>query len=128
MQNILLIGNASGKPEERVNAKGQKFISFSLAVNGYSKDPRPPTWYQIVLNVDRVPPIISSIDKGSSLIVSGELSPPRAYTKKNGELGVSLYVRPNMIKFVPRGESNMLKKEEARPEEKGPYEEEDIPF
>lgn len=120
MHQITVSGHVGSDPEYRTSPSGFKFCSFPLAVNIYSKEERPPIWYKITMPAEPLPPIMSTIKKGSGLIITGELSHPRPYLNKKQEPAVSLTIKPLSIKFMPMAKSQDKK-------DSG-FSDEDIPF
>lgn len=75
---VQLIGNAGGKPEIRTFETGSRIGTFSIAVNDYFTDskgqPQQRTnWFRVVLYGKILDAVENSFDKGSRIMVIGEL-------------------------------------------------------
>lgn len=132
MNIITLIGFLGNKAEDRYTPKQTRVISFSLA-STVGKD-KQTVWYKCFSFGDQLEKILPYLDKGSHLSVTGELSPPKIYQKKDGQAAVNLSVRICDVKFVGGGKKKEENGQVEMPvfrEEKHDKEEpfnEEIPF
>lgn len=102
MNKITLIGNVGKDPEERVTPSGMKMVNFSIADNQRQKGEELTQWFNVTLwDVSRFERILPYVKKGSLIMVTGTLKPPRTYQSATGETRVSLDVTCEGIDFLP---------------------------
>ena len=74
MQKITLIGRLGKDVAIRETQDGGKFLSFSVAVNSYSRNVEKTHWFEVTaFNYDRYRKMAKYLTKGSSIIVTGDL-------------------------------------------------------
>lgn len=104
-QQITLIGNLAAKPELRYTPSGVPVASFSLAVNrtwtdgdGNKKDKtvwfRCTVWRALAENCEKY------LDKGSRILVIGEVEEARPYTDRDGNARASIEINVQTVKFL----------------------------
>lgn len=109
MNNLMLIGYCGKDPEERVTPSGIKILSFSIGCPQYIKGETITVWFQCAHFGDNEF-ISKNVKKGSAILVSGILAPPRVYQKKDGTHETALEVKVHNVSFSPF--------KAAKPEEK----------
>ena len=121
MNKVILIGNITKKPENRVTSSGISYTSFTLAVNrNYTKEDgsRDTDFINCVSWRNLADTIYKYCDKGSRISVEGKLQ-TRSYDSQNGSKKYVTEVLAESIEFLS------TKKAEATPEintEVNPYE------
>jgi len=104
MNHTTIIGNVGKEPEEKTTVNGTTYWVFSLACNKrLSKENTQTTWWRVVVWRKGLDGILKSIKKGSSLVVYGEMRPPRIYDGAEGTPQISLEIAAHEIKFSPFG-------------------------
>ena len=103
MFTVILAGRVGKKPETRFTANGQKVTTFSMAVNQRKGKEEVTTWVRITIWGDRYDKMLSYVDKGSGLIVTGKMNPPSTYQDKEGRTQFSLEVTAELVEFSPFG-------------------------
>ena len=104
-QEIFLVGNLAAKPELRYTPSGVPVASFSLAVNrtwtdgdGNKKEKvvwfRCTVWRALAENCEKW------LDKGSRVLVVGEIEEARPYTDREGNARASIEVNCQTVKFL----------------------------
>lgn len=104
-QSITLVGNLAAKPELRFTPSGVPVASFSLAVNrtwtdgeGNKKDKtvwfRCTVWRALAENCEKY------LDKGSRVLVVGEVEEARPYTDRDGNARASIEINVQTVKFL----------------------------
>ncbi len=101
MNIIQILGRVGRKPETRFTQSGLKVTSFSLAVNVKKGGQEETVWWRVTVWGDRFDKMLAFVDKGSALIVIGEMAKPNIYTDKNGTPQVGLEMTADIIRFVP---------------------------
>lgn len=98
---IIVAGRAGNKPELKTSKNGKEYCRFSLAVDlGYG-DNKSTTWYSVTIFGGAAKACSSYLDKGSLVIVSGELKSTE-YKGKDGSNKMSLEITADEVKFLPR--------------------------
>jgi len=104
-QEIFLVGNLAAKPELRFTPSGVPVASFSLAVNrtwtdgdGNKKEKvvwfRCTVWRALAENCEKW------LDKGSRILVVGEIEEARPYTDRDGNQRASIEITAQTVKFL----------------------------
>jgi len=104
-QEIFLVGNLAAKPELRYTPSGVPVASFSFAVNrtwtdgdGNKKEKvvwfRCTVWRALAENCEKW------LDKGSRVLVVGEIEEARPYTDREGNARASIEVNCQTVKFL----------------------------
>ncbi len=102
--NILQIAGRLGKkPESRFTASGLKVTTFNVAVNVRKGGKEETMWWRVTVWGDRFDKMIAHLDKGSAVIVIGEMGKPEIWTDKEGRSQVSLDITADILKFSPFG-------------------------
>ena len=107
MNKVILTGNLTGDPEQRVTGSGVNVCSFTLAVNrkfaGKSGE-RQTDYFRINAWRGLGDICAKYLSKGSKVMVVGELQ-ARTYENKDGQTRMSLDVAADEIEFMtPRKE------------------------
>ena len=104
-QQITLIGRVAAKPELRYTPSGVTVASFSLAVNrtwtdseGNKKD--KTTWFRCSTWRQQAEVVEKYLDKGSKVMVIGEVEEARPYTDRDGNQRASLEVTTQKVVFL----------------------------
>lgn len=102
---ITLVGNVSSDIEMRYTPSGTAVTSFNLAVNEGSKDKQTTLFVRITCWEKLAETAKEYLVKGQGVLVSGKMSAPRAYARKDGELAASAEVTAFTVQFgaKPKG-------------------------
>lgn len=103
MNMIHLMGRLGAKPEKRVTPNGNKLTSFTLACNTRRGGKEETMWYKVTVWTSDFDKIIEYFDKGTAVVVVGELGKPETYTNKEGVTQISLPVTARYLGFSPYG-------------------------
>lgn len=116
MNKIIIMGFLGKDPEIRYTQAGKKLIAFTVAVNKHTKQGEPAnvTWYSCSIWGEHQF-AETYLKKGSSVIVTGTLEPPRIYQNKDGVSAVALSITVHHVEFSPR------KDEAYAPQQGSPY-------
>lgn len=99
-------GHIGKKPEARFTPSGQKVTSFNVATtHRKSKDDVATVWVRVTVWGDRLDKLMTYLDKGSAVLVSGKMNPPSSYVDKEGKTQFSLEMTAELIEFSPFGKS-----------------------
>lgn len=104
-QSITLIGNLGSDPEMRYTPAGVPVASFSLAVNkswtgtdGQKQD--KTTWFRVTTWRKTAEIVSQYLNKGSRVLVLGEMEDARTWTDRDGNHRASLEVTASAVKFL----------------------------
>ncbi len=104
-QQITLMGNLGNDPEMRYTPSGVPVASFSLAVNktwtgqdGQKQD--KTTWFRVTTWRKTAEIVSQYLNKGSKVLVVGELEEARTWTDRDGNQRASLEVTAQTVKFL----------------------------
>ena len=98
---IIVAGRAGNKPELKTSKNGKDYCRFSLAVDlGYGNN-KSTTWYNVTIFGSAAKACSSYLDKGSLVIVSGELKSTE-YKGKDGSTKMGLEITADEVKFLPK--------------------------
>ena len=120
MNNILVAGHLGADPEARFTPSGQKVTTLRVASNVRKAGKDETVWWKITIWGDQFDKILPYFKKGSSIIVTGELSKPEIFTDREGRPQISLNITANNIMFSPFGKSDS-KSEEGGAAVKQPF-------
>jgi single-strand DNA-binding protein len=104
-QKIILVGNVGQDPELRETPSGAKVCNLSVAVNAKWKsrdgqDQERTTWFNVACWNKLGETVSRWLQKGSQILVEGEIREARAYQKTNGDLGASIDVQAFDVRFI----------------------------
>lgn len=104
MQHIMLEGRLGRDAEIKTTARGNKYVSFTLAVDGRDKDNnKTTTWYNVSsFQENHTGKFAEYLKKGSGLIVMGAPS-FGIWTDRNGQAKLDLNVRATNLEFPTLG-------------------------
>lgn len=102
---VIVMGNLGGDPETRFAPSGQKIVSFSVASNSKRKGKEETTWWRVTIFGDRFDKMLTYLKKGSSVIISGEMS-TELWTDREGRQHIQHNVIADSVKFSPFGKSD----------------------
>jgi single-strand DNA-binding protein len=104
-QQITLVGNLGSDPEMRYTPSGVPVASFSLAVNktwtgqdGQRQD--KTTWFRVTTWRKTAEIVSQYLNKGSKVLVVGELEEARTWTDRDGNQRASLEFTAQTVKFL----------------------------
>lgn len=111
-QQIILIGNLGGDPEQRFTPSGVAFTTFSLATSkrwagadGEQKE--KTTWFRVTCWRKQAEIVAQYLAKGSKVMVIGEIEESKPYTDRDGNQRASLNVTAQTVKFLSgKGDSS----------------------
>jgi len=101
MNRITVLGRLADAPVKKYTSSGQMVISMRLASNSREGGQDVTVWYDVSMWQDH--PLIPHMQKGSAVVVSGELKQPDIWEDRNGQQRISLKVRATDISFSPFG-------------------------
>ncbi len=131
MFTVHIAGHLGKKPETRFTPSGQKVTNFSIATNHRKGKEEITVWVKIVMWGDRFDKILSYMDKGTAVIVTGRMNPPSTYTDKEGRTQCNLEVTAEMIEFSPFGKGRSDQQTETPFDQtmsSSPYEKRSSPY
>jgi len=104
-QQVILVGNLGRKPELRNTPTGVPVASFPLAVNraytdsdGNRQD--KTVWFRVTAWRKLAETIAKHLDKGSLVMVAGEMEAPNAYADSDGQPKAANEVTAQTIRFL----------------------------
>lgn len=97
-----LMGYLAASPEERATAKGKRVVVLRLGVKSRVGGKDETIWCKCNIWHDRFDKMLPYLEKGSSVIVGGELS-LESYLSREGTPRASLVVSVDSLKFAPTG-------------------------
>lgn len=110
---VLLMGNLGADPETRFTASGQKVTTLRVASNSKKQGKDETTWYRVTIFGDRFDKMLSYLKKGSSVIVTGELT-TELWTDREGRQQVQHNVIADSVKFSPFGRPDRQQEQTAQ--------------
>lgn len=104
-QQSILIGNLGNTPEMRYTPSGVPFTNFRLAVNrrwtGENGQPmEKTTWFNITTWRRQAELASQYLEKGSRVLIIGEIEGARPYTDREGAQRASIDVTGHEIRFM----------------------------
>ena len=135
LNKVLLIGNLGGDPITRYAANGDCITNFSIAttrkwVNKQTNEKHEKTEWHYCCAFRKLAEICGKyLKKGSSIYCEGELQTQK-YTDKDGiEKYATKIIIDSMQMLGGRpGEQTGDEEQKARPQERGNFDDDDIPF
>ena len=103
MNHILIAGHLGADPEVRFTNGGQKVTTLRLACNSRKSGKEETMWWRVTIWGEQFDRLMPHLKKGSSLIVTGEMSKPEIYTDREGKPQLSLNMTASNIQFSPFG-------------------------
>ena len=100
---VQIAGRLGRKPETRFTPSGQKVTSFSVATKVRKAGKEETVWWRVTVWGDRYDKMMTYLDKGSAVIVIGEMNKPETWTDKEGKQQLTLELTAEIIKFSPFG-------------------------
>ena len=98
------IGGTLGRdPESRSTPKGTKVVTFSLAVEKWSKDGPVTNWFNVVAYDRSADFAEKSLKKGKSVVISGDLQIKQWDDKQTGAKRTSVEITAHSIDFADTG-------------------------
>ena len=101
MNKFILIGNLTKDPEQKMSPKGHTVINFTVADNSKNSDKQDVTTFFRCTKWGDDRFIMTYLKKGSAVMVTGALEPPRIYTDKDGSSKISMSMLVNDVQFLP---------------------------
>lgn len=95
-----LMGYLASAPEERMTAKGKRVVQLRLGVKTRSTGKEETVWCKCNIWHDRYDKMLPYLNKGSSLIVCGEIT-VESYLSRDGTPRSSIVVHVDTLKFGP---------------------------
>lgn len=120
MATIIINGRIGHAPEQKTSKAGNRYLDFSIATGSAKSE---TTWFRCTW-LSPTSSIVPHLDKGSAVSVTGRLSKPTAYAKKDGSYDVNLSVMVSDISFLPTNKGP----EEAKYAESASLQQFDLPF
>lgn len=104
MQKLYLIGNLGKDAQVVESMNGRKFLSFSVAANGYRNGEQKTSWYSVIW-FNYTENMVKYLTKGKSVVVVGELDADMR-TDNNGVARIDRTVVADSVTFLNTGVSN----------------------
>lgn len=104
MNKVIILGNITKDLEVKTTSSGKSILSFSVAVNGHTKD-TPVDFIDCVAWEKTAENISKFFSKGRKILVEGELK-SRTYQNKSGDKVKVLEVWVNGFDFVDKKEAS----------------------
>jgi single-strand DNA-binding protein len=102
MNTIQLIGFVSRDVETRHTQQGLKVTTLSVADNTKVKGEDVVTYWRCTIFGDAFDKMLPYLNKGSAVIVDGEMQPPTLYDKKDGSgKAISMGMTVRNVRFSP---------------------------
>lgn len=98
MQKITLIGNIGRDAQVKEASNGRKFVTFSVAVNGFKNKEVKTSWYSITW-FNYLPNMLQYLVKGSSVVVGGELDADLRVDNNTGATFIDRNVLADYVNF-----------------------------
>lgn len=134
-QQITIVGNLGRDPEMRYTPSGVPVTNFSVATsrrftNRDGELTEKTVWFKVSVWNKPAENCAQYLNKGSRVLVVGEMEEPEVWKNNEGTHVASLKIRADKVQFLtPRGESNGAQHRQAATEPMGPDPmDEDIPF
>lgn len=103
-QQISMIGNLGNSPEMRYTPAGVPVASFSLAVNKTwnteAGQQSKTVWFRVTCWRKQAEIVSQYLEKGSKVLVVGEVEEARAFTDRDGKNRASIEVTAQLVKFL----------------------------
>ena len=113
MNIVQIAGRVGKKPENRFTPTGQKVTNFSVATSVRKAGKEETVWWRVTVWGDRFDKMISFLDKGSAVIIMGEMNKPEIWTDKEGRPQVTLEITADILKFSPFGNPDKSAQEQT---------------
>lgn len=116
MKHIMLEGRLGRDAEIKTTAKGNKYVTFTLAVDSRGKDGEKTTdWFTVSsFQENHLGKFADYLKKGSGLIVMGTPS-FSTWIDRNGQARIDLNVRASNLEFPTLGGNKDEQKTEQEP-------------
>lgn len=103
-QQLIIAGNLGKDPELRFTQSGVPVCNLDVAVteawtNDQGVRQEDTTWYRVSVWRKQAENCAQYLTKGSKVLVTGKVK-ARAYTGRDGNLGASLEVKADSVKFL----------------------------
>ena len=112
MNQLTIMGHLGADPEVRFTSSGQKVTTLRVAENQRRGGKDETLWWRITIWGEQFDKMISYLKKGSSVIVTGEMSKPEIYNDRDGKPQISLNMTAYHVAFSPFGRSEKQPQEE----------------
>lgn len=104
-QSLTIVGNLGQKPELKRTSSGVPVCSFSVATTRKWQDAdgnekEKTVWFKVSVWRGQAEPCYKYLDKGSKVLVIGELEEAHAFARADGTTGASLEVTAKEVKFL----------------------------
>jgi len=104
-QQIMLVGHLGSSPEMRYTPNGAAVTSFRMATSRSWNDSsgqrhEKVNWWRVSVWGKQAETVQQYLDKGSKVLVVGEVEEARAYTDKMGNPAASLEVKASTVRFL----------------------------
>ena len=109
-QQLTLVGHLGGDPEMRYTAGGTPVANASLAVsrrwNTDSGQQEKTTWFRLSWWNKQAETATQYLQKGSKILVTGEIEQARPWTDRDGNLQATIEVRVASFRFLDSRSDN----------------------
>ena len=104
-QQIMLVGHLGSTPEMRYTPNGAAVTSFRMPTSRSWNDSsgqrhEKVNWWRVSVWGKQAETVQQYLDKGSKVLVVGEVEEARAYTDKMGNPAASLEVKASTVRFL----------------------------
>ncbi|HRW58877.1 MAG TPA: single-stranded DNA-binding protein [Chlamydiales bacterium] len=106
MNSLHIAGNLGADPEVRFTSSGQKVTTLRIAAKARRGGKDETIWWRVTVWGEQFDKLVSYLKKGSSVIVTGDMSKPEIYTDRSGNAQVSMNMTATNIMFSPFGRSD----------------------
>lgn len=104
MNIVHIAGHLGNDPETRITKTGKKVTTLRVAARVRKGGNNDVTiWWQVSCWGDQFDSMIKFLNKGSAILVIGELDKPEIYTDREGKQQVSMNIRALNLMFSPFG-------------------------
>lgn len=103
MNHILIAGHLGADPEVRFTSSGQKVTTLRVACNSRKAGKEETIWWKVTIWGEQFDKMIPYFKKGSSIMVTGEMTKPEIFTDKEGKPQLSMNIVANNLMFSPFG-------------------------
>lgn len=133
MNQTIITGNLGGDPELRYTASGVPVCAFNVAVNKKWTDPEgepkeKTTWFRVSVWRGQAEACEKHLEKGSRVMVIGEIEAPKIYNNRDGEPATSLELTAASVEFLSTRSEGAGAHRQQPPTQERRKADKDIPF
>ena len=106
MAIIIVNGRLGAKPENKTSKNGSSYVTFSVAESEKNGQKEETIWYKCMWMNPANTGILSFLDKGSAISISGRLRKPKVFQRRDGSADVDITVFVTDVSFLPTNRQN----------------------